>query len=564
MPTVQAPRSMTTWATVTRARIEKFFRNWGPPYLGREASDQELRQERYDRLWDRAVGNAYTDKRRWGAYRRTHGLYRNTRSMVDYAHVAAQFWASRCWAGAIAEDGLTLPDGQTNAVPLAKDTDPEVAAAAAQVLFWTNFQTLLSQIPFYAAALGEVLVEIVDDVERGKILWDVVWPGYVKEVDLDEAGHIQSYTLSYEVIDPDTGRPFIYSKVVDKEAIRTFRDGRPFGFDGADAVTDNPYGFVSARWFRHWPMLGTRGEPAIYAAEAEIDEINSMISHLADKVHVNLASPVVVAGNIMPNSLARVAPAKRVTTEDLADPGSVAEQWEVLEAPQGTDIKTVQVHTAETIALVKEIQRSVEAKLPEVEYQNKMREMTQVTGPVSSRLSTDVDARFKAITAGHDRNLAALLEMSIAIGGWRANNGDWDGTQRRGGLTAAQERFLPFDLESHPAGELSIVIMPRDLIPETAVDRMNLLVAKKNALQLLQTPTGAETLMAEAGYPEDLIRKVAAEAEQQRQEQQQLQRDQMRATMAPPPGNPRRGSVGRNQPGVPNRNGRPPTGQGVR
>jgi hypothetical protein len=550
--------SLTTWETL-RARTRTFLRTWGSPFDYEDASDQDVRQERYLRLWDLYQGNAWTDRRRWTRYRSHHDLYRQIRTIADYAHMAAEFWAEHVWSGTIARDGLTLPDGVQNAVPFAADTDPVLAAAAAQVMEWSNFQDLMAQIPRMTAALGESLVAGVADLESGNVYFDHIWPGYVKEVWLDNVGNLHRYELEYWVTDktrPAGKQTYKFRRLVTRETIQEWED------DEQTLDEENPYGFVFGRWFRHYRLGGVRGEPAIFACQAQLDELNSLLAHLLDKTHVNLESPIVVTGNLSTGAFARIAAtAKRVLTGEMEDPAGDRETQNVLEAPPGTEIKSVEVRTAETLALADRIEDGIKAKLPELEYLREMRNMTQVTGPVTSRGTVDVNHKYQAMASGYDRNLSALIGQAVAVAGFHFNNGDWYGTQLEGNHTEAQQRFKDFGLESYDAGELQLDIVPRDLVPLTTMDRMNILVAKKNAIPILDSPEGWKLLAGEAGYPEETIEKLsaskeAAVKEQQAREDQQMRMKQQTADRAT--------RSNRNQPGNPNRNGRPATGAGVK
>ena len=159
-----------------RSFARRYVRSWGNPEQQIEAADQRVRSERYARLWDLYTGVAFDDMTAWAEYRRHHGLYRQIRLLWDHAHSLVEFYATHIWSGSLAEDGLDLPDGVDNAVPLAQDTDPKLAAAVGQLWLWWNFQEQMTMIPRYGAALGEVMVELIDDVERGKILMEMIWP----------------------------------------------------------------------------------------------------------------------------------------------------------------------------------------------------------------------------------------------------------------------------------------------------------------------------------------------------------------------------------------------------
>jgi hypothetical protein len=82
-----------------------------------------------------------------------------------------------------------------------KDTNKALKDAVAQLWQWWNFQSLKANIPRQCAALGSVLVELKDDIERGKICCNQEWPGNVAELELDEAGNIQSYAVEYYTSD---------------------------------------------------------------------------------------------------------------------------------------------------------------------------------------------------------------------------------------------------------------------------------------------------------------------------------------------------------------------------
>src|SRR6266702_3642631 len=47
----------------------------------------------------------------------------------------------------------------------------------------------------YGAALGNVLIEVVDDVEHGCVSADIIWPGFVVDLECDNAGNVKRYVL---------------------------------------------------------------------------------------------------------------------------------------------------------------------------------------------------------------------------------------------------------------------------------------------------------------------------------------------------------------------------------
>jgi hypothetical protein len=59
--------------------------------------------------------------------------------------------------------------------------------------------------------------------------------------------------------------------------------------------------------------------------------------------------------------------------------------------------------------------------------------------------------------------------MAMAVGGYRANSGNWGPT-----LNDQQRVFLPFNLESYVRGQLNFTILPRPLVPLTEMEQLEL------------------------------------------------------------------------------------------
>ena len=553
-----------------------FLRTWGSPEHAYAAREQDVRAYRYQRLWDLYQGTAFNDLAAWGEYRRAFSLYRQTRIIWDHVHQLVEFYATHIWSGSLADDGLHLPDGVPNAIPLAEDTDETLAAAIGQLWLWWNFQETMTLLVRYTAALGECLVEIKDDPKRGKILIDIIWPSYVRDIRLDEAGNVKYYCVEYQVLDPDTNMPFTYRREVDDEFFRTFKDGEsydyiknplpigtePYGeaigapgmldvgitLDGAKI--DNPYGFAPAVWFRHHRMLGVRGEPAVWATQAELDEINQLFSHMLDKAHVSLEAPIVVSGNIAPNALHRalnsmVGSVKRTFTEDLDEPRGDMESLNILEGPAGTEVKTIELKISEATQALDRIVAGIERKCPEITFYQQLREMTQLTGPAASRVLGDVDRKVRAIAAGYDRQLIKLHQMGISMASMRANEG-LEGWSEK---TDDQQKFATFNEGDFRAGKLNHNIMPRDIVPMSPLDRYQLLLVKKQVLDIIPQTQ----LAKEGGY--DLAEAEAWQAEwdkqQEEKQQQALEQAEATAVIKRPPGapagGPQRGSPNQTQ-----------------
>jgi hypothetical protein len=456
----------------TTAAISAFRRAWSDPDQQYLAQSFATRRGYYQLLWAHYENSIFDDLRTWAGYKSHHALYRQTRAVYNPTRRLVDLYAGAVYPGVLSEDGRELPDGVPLAIPLADDTPPELRAAIAQTWAWSGWQQEMALMVRYGAALGSVLVEIADEVERQKVCYRVVWPGHVADLTLDAAGNVKAYALEYEVRDEDGSR-YTYRKETDGEAFRTFKDGKPFDYDpesGLGAEWDNPYGFVPARWVRHKNVGSDFGAPAIDGSLGKIDELNSLASHLADQAHKVINAPWLFSGNV---SLANVgAAAKRGATDEQGTvPGadrSDRESMLWLQGPEGTTATSLagNLPFEEVLQMVQDIQGEIEADHPELVLWRQLREMSTLTGPAASRVMGDAAANILEAQAGYDRASNALFGMAAAIAGWRANGNGWQGP-----LNRQQQKFLPFDLTSYERGELDFSIAPRPIVGTTQSER---------------------------------------------------------------------------------------------
>ena len=516
-----------------------FLRTWGNPEQERLVANQQIRRDRYLHLWDLYEGTAFDDIEFWQNYKGVHALYRQVRLLWDHVHSLVEFYATHTWTGSLAHDGINLPNGVRNAVPLAPDTDPKVAAAIGTTFQLWDFQKKMVQIPRHAAALGELLVEIREDQDpsEGVPQAELVWPGRVQDIKLDRSGDVDSYVIEYEAERKD-GSPYLYRREVDKERFSVYEDSMQI------SETENPYGYTPAVWFRHIPKLGVRGEPAVYSTQGQLDELNGLFSNLLDKTHVNLKSPVVISGNISPSSFQRaitnmVGTVKRAATADLPRPNAGREELNILQGPQGTTINTIPLNITDALAALNEIKAVIEHKCPEVTFYEQLRGMTQLTGPAATNLLGDVDKRLQAVRSTHDVELSRLLKKGIGIMSLRAN-------ERRGIWGASREdlaKFSGFTPEGYAENEIQFDILPRPLVPSTERENLELLEIKLRVMPFIPP----EQIALEAGYDEDTTKEWISQWEQKQEEEMQQQvalaesAHPVRPTGAPP-GGPQRGT----------------------
>lgn len=446
----------------------------------------------YRLLWALYANDIFESTQLWGYYRAQFRLYRQIRALYNPVRRLCDFYGGAIYPGVLTLDGERLPEGVPLAIPLAEDTDPALKAALGVFWRWTNMQALKSVVVRYGAIAGNVLVELVDDPATGKVTAGVVWPALIQDIDQDRSGNVLGYTLRYLATDDD-GYQYEYRKVVDKRQIATYRDGEPHGYDGAPAVTPNPYGFVPAVWCKHREIGSNFGAPAIHGSIGKLDELNSLASHAHDQIHKVIEAPMVLwtGGGGLKNLVGKAA--KRGATDEMAFPVADRESVQLLQGPADGKTSSLvgNLPLAEAVVYMTNLVGEIEQDHPELAMYRELRAMSQVTGPAAARLMGDVGGLVQETAAGYDHQMTKLMQMAVAIAGWRLASGDWGEGDRH------QAAFKGFDLDSYARGDLDFDISPRPLIPQTRREQLDnqraelALQADRIALMSLSVPAQA-------------------------------------------------------------------------
>lgn len=460
MATIWGRLNMATWAAYNEFRRVLA----DPDGLARRSSHAPT-EALYNRRWARYANNIFEDRSFWSVYLNRNGLYRHTRAIFNPARKLGDFYSGIIYPGVLATDAKRLPDGTQLAIPLADDINPDLRTAIGQLWQWSNWQEGMSLMTLYGAVLGDVGVEVVDEVDRGKVTFDVVWPGLVTKLELDSTGNVKAHTIEYDY--EEEGRTYAYRKEVDGERIAEYRDNEPYQYDPlVPAVRTNPYGFDPFVWCRHQNLGGTHGAPA-FRNEQNVDELNSLASHAYDRAHAVLSAPILVSGAQSGSLSAAVAnSSKRPSAADSTPPDqSTRESIKIITAGADAAVASIELPEGEVAERMDRLWANIEHEHPELTMHDKLREMSQVTGPAAEVLVGDTSIYVNKARAGYDTQTVKMHQMAVAIAGWRANTGAWGRN-----LTRQQQAFVPFGLESYQRGELDMEILPRPLFPAVKED----------------------------------------------------------------------------------------------
>lgn len=490
----------------TTAAVSTFRRVYSNPEAV-QGGGYESRVGYYRLLWASYNNSMWDNIADWARYRAEYRLYRQIRGIYNPHRRLVDFYAGQVYPGVLSADGRALPEGVPVAIPFAEDTPDALKVAIAQFWGWTNWQAGKSVFVRYGAVTGSVLVEVIDDLDRAKVTANVVWPGLVSDLRLDATGNVKMYAIEYDTED-ENGRAYTFKKTVDADAIRFYRDDRPYGRDGIPAVLPNPYGFVPAVWVKHKDLGGDYGAPAIHGSLSKVDEINSLAAHVADYIHKAVGAPILIAGD---GAISNVTgQPKRGATEEFTVPEADREQVLMLKGPAGTQVHTLlgDLDLSAAKAQIDGQLAELEQDLPELAMYRELRAMRQITGPAASRVMGDVASNVLEAAANYDRGTIKVCQMAVAIAGWRTSRGDWGR-----GLSRQQVKFAPFDLTSYARGELDFDIAPRPLIPVTALERQQERLTRAQAMQAeaASNVLSEGEMLRESGYTPEQIATIQGE-----------------------------------------------------
>jgi hypothetical protein len=501
---------------------------WRGPQMGVDATDDV--RARLNLLWSYYDNSVFDSVAQWAAYRANYVLYRNIRSIYNPTRRLVNFYVAQVYPGVLSEDATKLPDGVAIAIPFSDDTDDALKLAVAQFWQWSNWQSNNKLMVRYGGATGSCLVEVVDNVERGKVTTAVRWPGLLADrakddspaLVLDDVGNVKFYALEYQATD-EQGEVFTYRKEVSQQSFIEYRDEK------VTSEQPNPYGFVPAVWCKHidegWGVdgEGVYGAPVISGSIGKIDELNGIASHAHDHIDALVDSPGIISsdggvGKIGEQANA-IKAARSPTQDEFATVGATSAMRTLrrllLKAPKGASWVplTGNLQPEQVIPAMDHLLTEIEHDFPELSMYTELRKMSQVTGPGAARMMGDVYSRVLEVSSNYDTQSIKLFQMAAAIGGFRYRE-NREGWRLR---TDAQAKFAPFDLDSYARGDLNMAIMPRPLIPMTEDDTITLTGKRLDNAKKAQGIFNDDKVLEVAGVSdEDQRKEILAEREKEK------------------------------------------------
>ena len=384
------------------------------------------------------------DRESWGAILVDKGLYQHTRLIFNPVPNVVKFYEDNIWSQA------NNPKYPKLVAPVV-DAEESLMLALAQIDQWTQWRAEQQRIKRYAAALGGVLVEVIDDDVRQKVTQKTIHPECVIEMDRNDSGDVQSYTIEYSAWDAALKETYTFKKIVDKEKYQYFKNGNPFDYTGAGSTIYHNFGFCPAAWFQH----RDDGLPA-FTDFTKVNHVNSLASHLHDNIHKEIESAKIVFSED-PDSVKVLSGATQNKDGSYRETDSRLDKVVIAMKNGNVGDLSGTLKLAESHPFLKDLLLSFGDDYPELEYRQIIKENGNLSGTALERLLTPAQNKLDAAAPNYDGQFIKLRQMQIAIAGWRTKNG-WRN------LTDQQRLFAPFNLDSYDRGLLDFNLKPSRLI----------------------------------------------------------------------------------------------------
>ena len=471
-------------------------------------NDQGPRMSRYGILWAMYEQTAYREVHTWAkAMRKKYALYKYVRPVYNPAHRAGVFWQNHIFGGV-----LDAEAGESGAIPIATENEL-LRAAIAELWLWSRWRVQKDILTVRGTILGDAAIRVKDDVVRGRVYLELLYPGYLYSVERDPQGNVKGYVIRKRVSHPVNQLGTVtYGEVVsrdgDKVVYETFLDGAPYAWpENLDvtgtpaAVWEEPYGFVPLVLIQHNDVGLKWGWGELHAVRAKVHEIDDLASMITDqvrktvnpiwlmkKVQAPTSKVLTIEGARRSDDLDRRAPGREETSTLWNAPADSSAEAVVAEI----DFEGVLQHLA---GLQVEIERDLVELSPDIHTASgdaSGRALRVARQPVVSKV---IQRR-----ANYDSGMVAAQQMAVAIGGMRGYEG-----------------YTGFSLDSYERGDLDHSIIDRSVFEEDPLDKTEIDNAFWMAASVaVRVGVPIESYLKEAGWTDERIAELKIQ-EQERE-----------------------------------------------
>jgi hypothetical protein len=403
---------------------------------------------------------SYRDVHKWAtAYRKQYSLYKYIRGVFNPAYRLGEFWKAHLFGGL-----LDAEAGEQGAIPIATDNE-SLRPAIAELWKWSRWQVQKDILTVRGAILGDAVVQVVDDVVRGRVYLSLLYPGKMASIDRDVFGNVKGYVIEENRADPQGGaRTVVYLEIVTRNGqdvvYETFLNGRPYAWPENIDQTGNalstwtePYGFVPLVVIQHNDVGLDWGWSELHPIRSKVQEADDLASLISDQVRKTVDPIWLMKG------MKRAALSLTGAT-DTADANRPAPGREELQAiwnvpvDGGAEAMVADLKLENVLAHLNGILKEIERDVLELSS-----DIHTSAGSASGRaLRTarqPVVSKVVQRRANYDGALVAAHQMAIAIGGWRGYS-----------------EYAGFNLDSYARGDLNHTIAEHPVFEEDPLDKI--------------------------------------------------------------------------------------------
>lgn len=454
----------------------------------------DARRLRYRVLWAQYEQTSYRDVHTWAtAYRKQYALYKYVRSVYNPTWRLGEFWKAHLFGGLL--DPEAGPEG---AIPINTDSE-RLREAIANLWQWSRWQVRKDILAVRGTILGDAVIQIVDDVSRGRVYLDLMYPGCLEKVDKDPFGNVKGYVVRETRADPrkKTGTVEYVEQVTREDDLvvyETFLNGKPYAWpENLDRSGEpisrwsEPYTFVPLVVIQHNDVGLEWAWSELHPVRAKVHEADDLASLIGDHVRKTV-DPVWLMKGMKKTTLTLSGAA------DDADADRPAPGREELKAVWGVPIDggaqamVAKMDLGSVLEHLDSILKELERDIPELGM-----DIHTASGDASGRaLRTarqPVVSKVLQRRANYDAAMVAAQQMAVAIGGWRGYDG-----------------YKGFNLESYLKGDLEHNVADRSVFEEDPLDQIEIDTAFwKAAEQAGKAGVELEAYLREAGWDDERI-----------------------------------------------------------
>lgn len=454
-------------------------------------SDMDARRLRYRVLWAQYEQTSYRNIHNWAnAYRTDYALYKYIRPVYNPAYRLGEFWKAHLFGGLLDPEA-----GDTGAIPI--DTDNEkLRPAIANLWKWSRWQVQKDILSVRGTILGDAVIQIVDDVTRGRVYLDLMYPGMIESLDRDPFGNVKGYTIKEVRAHPTSASNVEYMELVSRSGefvvYETFLDGAPYAWpENVDRSGEpvskwsEPYGFIPLVVIQHSDVGLDWGWSELHPIRSKIQEVDDLASQISDHVRKTV-DPVWIMKGMKKATLTMTGASD---SADRPAPGR-EEMQAIWNAPTDADaqplladmdLEGVLTHID---TILKEIERDVVELSSDIHTASgdaSGRALRTARQPVISKV---IQRRMN-----YDAAMVAAQQMAITIGGWRG-----------------YKEYAGFGLDSYVNGDLDHSIADRSVFDEDPLDQIEIDAAFwKAAEQAGKAGIPIEAYLREVGWDDERI-----------------------------------------------------------